>query len=79
MNYVDVFIDGYYHRMRDNEDSTKHVDEEGEVTKPSPCIWMQNGNKVRDNLEWDTKAVEEDHNNGVTYIYSPGDGFFSLW
>ena len=78
MNYVDVFIDGYYHRVRDYGDSTKHVDEEGEVTKPSPCIRMQNGNKVRDNLEGDTKAVEKDHNNGDTYINSPGDGFFSL-
>ena len=51
MNYVDVFINGHYHRVRNSGDSTKHVNEKGEVTKPSPCIWMQNGNKVRDNFE----------------------------
>ena len=77
MNNVNVFIYRDYHRVRDNRDSTKHVDEQSGVAKPSPSVGMQDGNEVRDDFEQDTKAVENDHDNGVTHINSPCYTFVS--
>ena len=75
MNNVNVFIYRNHHRVRDNRDSTKHVDKESGVAKPTPSVGMQDGNKVSDDFEQDAKTVENDHDNGVTHIYSPCNTF----
>ena len=77
MNNVNVFIDRNHHRVRDNRDSTKHVDEQSGVAKPTPSVRMQDGNEVRDDFEHDTKAVENDHYNGITHVNSPCYAFVS--
>ena len=77
MNNVHVFIYRDYHRVRDDRDSTKHVDEQSGVAKPTPSVRIQDGNEVRDDFEQDAKAVENDHDNGVTHINSPCYTFVS--
>ena len=78
MNNVHVFIYRDYHRVRDDRDSTKHVDEQSGVAKPTPSVRIQDGNEVRDDFEQDAKAVENDHDNGVAHINSPCHTFVSL-
>ena len=78
MNDVYVFVDGNYERVGDNENGTKNIDEKRHVTKPTSSIWMQNRNKVCDEFKGNAEAVEENHDDRVTHVYSPGNtSFFS--